>query len=75
MMSVNVEEEGRFACPSCGIVPDGPSFCLSLNNVKIHQAIALPGAPCAQGATEHESASIFAETTWKMACVSPASSH
>ena len=35
---------------------------------------APPGAPCAQGATENESAYIFAETTWKMACaaISPA---
>ena len=56
------------ACPTCGVTPDDPSFCMSLNISKIHQALALSGAPCAQGATEDESAYIFAETTWKMAC-------
>ena len=62
------------ACPSCGIVLNDPSFCLWLNNNKIHQALALRGAPCAQGATEHESAFLFSETTWKIACgaISPA---
>ena len=58
------------ACPTCRIMPDDPSFCMRLNNIRIHQALALP---CAQGATEDESAYLFAETTWKMACaaVSP----
>ena len=60
-------------CPTCGCIADDPSFCLSINNVNIHQALALPGAPCAQGATENDSAFVFAETTWKLACaaVSP----
>ena len=56
------------ACPSCGLFPDDPSFCLWLNHRKIHQALAIPGAPCAQGASEQESARIFAEVTWKVAC-------
>ena len=62
------------ACPSCGLFPDDPSFCLWLNHRKIHQALAIPGAPCAQGASEQESARIFAEVTWKVACggISPA---
>ena len=62
------------ACPSCGIFPDDLSFCLWLNHSKIHQALALPGAPCAQGATEQESAFLFSEATWKIACgaISPA---
>ena len=61
------------ACPTCRVMPDDPSFCMRLSNIRIHQALALPGAPCAQGATEDESAYLFAETTWKMACaaVSP----
>ena len=45
-----------------------PSFCLSLNNANIHQALALPGVPCAPGPTANDSAFIFAETTWKLAC-------
>ena len=55
------------------VMPDDPSFCMRLNNIRIHQALALPGAPGAQGATKDESAYLFAETTWKMACaaVSP----
>ena len=56
------------ACPSCGVCPDDLSFCLWLNHKKIHQALAIPGAPCAQGASEQESAFLFAEVTWKIAC-------
>ena len=65
--------EPQDGCPTCGNIADDPSFCLSLNNVNIHQALALPGAPCAPGptdndTTENDSAFIFAETTWKLAC-------
>ena len=62
------------ACPSCGLFPDDTSFCLWLNHRKFHQALAIPGEPCAQGASEQESARIFAEVTWKVACggISPA---
>ena len=62
------------ACPSCRIFPDDPSFCLWLNHSKIHQALALPGVPCAQGATEQEIALLFSKATWKIACgaISPA---
>ena len=61
-------------CPHCGVIPDEPSFCLWLNHSKIHRALAVPGAPCAQGASEQESAFLFAEVTWKIACgaISPA---
>ena len=61
-------------CPSCGLIPDDPSFCLWLSHQKIHQALTIAGAPCAQGASEQESARLFAEVTWKLACggISPA---
>ena len=61
-------------CPSCGLIPDDLSFCLWLSHQKIHQALAIAGAPCAQGASEQESARLFAEVTWKLACggISPA---
>ena len=60
--------------PSCGLIPDDPSFCLWLSHQKIHQALTIAGAPCAQGASEQESARLFAEVTWKLACggISPA---
>ena len=67
-ISPSEPSEPQDGCPTCGNIADDPSFCLSLNNVNIHQALALPGAPCAPGPTENDSAFIFAETTWKLAC-------
>ena len=65
---VSEPSEPQDSCPTCGNIVEDPSFCLSLNNVNIHQALALPGAPCAPGPTANDSAFIFAETTWKLAC-------